>query len=56
MRSDRAIFPKFCGNNDKRWLWLRFCNFGAVGVVFVLFRDSSYALGVFDNLVLFSFL
>ena len=55
MRSDRAIFPKFCGTNDKVWLWLKFCNCGAVGVVFVLFRDSSYVFGVVDNWLLCSF-
>ena len=24
MRSVRAIFLKFCGTNDKGWLWFRF--------------------------------
>ena len=56
MRSDRAIFLKFRCTNDKGWLWLRFCNCGAVGVVFVSFRDSSHAFGVVDNLVLYSFI
>ena len=56
MRSDRAIFLKIRGNNDKGWLWLKFCNVGAVGVLFVLFRDSSYASGVVDILLLYSFI
>ena len=56
MRSDRAKFPKFRGTNDKGWLWLRFCNCGAMGVIFVLFWDSSYVFGVVDILVLFSFI
>ena len=56
MSSDRAIFLKFRGTNDKEWLWLRFCNCVAVGVVFVSFRDSSYAFGVVDNFVLYSFI
>ena len=56
MRSDRAIFRKFRGTNDKWWLWLRLCNCGAVGVVFVPFRDSSYAFVNFDSLVLYSFI
>ena len=56
MRPDRAIFLKFRGANDQGCLWLGFCNCGAVGVVFVLFRDSSYVFGVVDNLVLYSFI
>ena len=56
MRSDRAIFLKFCGTNDKGWLWLRFCNRGAVGIVFVWFRVSSYVIGVVDILILYSFI
>ena len=46
------MFRKFRVTNDKGWLWLRF-----VVVVlwawhlYVSFRDSSYALGVFDILV-----
>ena len=56
MKSVRAIFLKFRGTNDKRWLWFRFCYCGAVGVVFVSFRDSSYVFGVVDSLVLFSFI
>ena len=56
MRSVRAIFLNFRGTNDRGWLWLRFCNCGAVGFVFVSFRDSSYVFGVVDNLVLYFFL
>ena len=56
MRCDRAIFLKFRGTNDRGLLWLRFCNCGAVGVILLLFRDSSYVFGVVDNLVLFSFI
>ena len=56
MRSDREKFLKFRGTNDKERLWLRVCNCGDVGVVFVSFRDSSNALGVVDNLVLYSFI
>ena len=56
MRSDRAIFLKFLGTNDKLWLWLRFCNCGAVVVVFIVFRDSSYVFGVVDSLILYSFM
>ena len=56
MRSGRAKILKHRGTNDKGYLWLRFCNCGAVGVVFVLFRDSSYVFGVVDNFVLFSFI
>ena len=46
MRSDRAMFLIFCGINDKGWFWLKFCDCGAVGVVFVLFCDPSYVFGV----------
>ena len=56
MRSVRAIFLKFCGTKNRGWLWFRFCNCGAVGVVFVSFRDSSSVFGVVDNLVLYSFI
>ena len=55
MRFARAMFLKFCGNNNRGWSWLRFCNCGAVVVVVVSFRDSS-VFGVVDNLVLFSFI
>ena len=55
MRSDWEKFLNLRGTNGKGWLWLRICNCGAVSVVFVSFRDSSYALGVVDNLVLYSF-
>ena len=48
MRSVRAIILKFCGTYDKGWLWFRFCSCGAVGVVFVLFCDWPYVLGVVD--------
>ena len=56
MRSVRAIFLKFRGTNDRGWLWFRFCNFGAVGVLFLSFRDSSYVFGVVDSLVFYSFI
>ena len=56
MSSDRAKFLKFRGTNDKGWLWLKFCTCVAVGVVFVSFRYSSYAFGVVDNFVLYSFI
>ena len=55
MRSLRAIFLKFRGTNDKGWLCFRFLNCCAVGIEFVLFRDSSYVVGVVDSLVLYSF-
>ena len=48
MRSVRARFLKFRGTKDKGWLWFRLCNCGAVGVVFVLFCESSYVFGVVD--------
>ena len=56
MRSVRAKFLKFCGTNDSGWLWFMFCNCGAIGIVFVSFRDSSYVFGVVDKLVLYSFI
>ena len=56
MRSVRAIILKFLGTYDRGWLWLRFCNCGAVGVVFGSFRDSSYVFVVVDSLVLYSFI
>ena len=56
MRSVSAILLEFRGTNDRGWLWLSFCNCGAVGVVFVSFRDSSYVFGVVDSLVLYSFI
>ena len=56
MRSVRAIFLKFSGTNDKGWLWFRLCTCGALGVVFVLFCESSYVFGVVDSLVLYSFI
>ena len=56
MGTDRAIFRKLRGTNDKGWLWLRFCNCVAVGVLFVSLRDSSYAFGVENNFVLYSFI
>ena len=56
MRSVRAIDLKLRGTNDRGWLWFRFYNCGAVGVVFVSFHDSSYVFGVVDNLVLYSFI
>ena len=55
IRSVRAMFLKFCCTNDKGWLWFRFCKCGAVGIVFVLFCESSYVFGVVDSLVLYSF-
>ena len=33
-----------------------FYNCGAMGVVFVLFRDSSYVFGIVDSFVLYSFI
>ena len=51
-----AIFLNFRGTNDKKWLWFKFCICGAVGVVFVLFCESSYVFGVVDNLVFYSFI
>ena len=56
MRSVRAVFLKFSGTNDKGWLWFRLCTCGALGVVFVLFCESSYVFGVVDSLVLYSFI
>ena len=56
MRSVRAIFRKFRGTNDKGLLWFRFCSCGAVGVVFLLFRDSSFVFCVVNSLVLYSFI
>ena len=50
------MFLKFRGTNDKGWLWFRLCNCGALGVVFVLFCESSYVFGVVDSLVLYSFI
>ena len=49
MSSVRAIFLKFRGNNEKGWLWFRFCS---CGVLFVLFCEWFYAFGVVDSLVL----
>ena len=56
MRSVRAMFLKFRSTNDKGWLYFRLCNCGAVGVVFVLFYESSYVFGVLDSLVLYTFI
>ena len=56
MKSVRAMFLKFCSTNDKGWLWFRFCNCGAVGVVFVLFCESSYVFCVVDSFVLYFFI
>ena len=42
------------GTNDNGWLWCRFGNWGAVGVVFVLYCDSSYVSGLVDTFVLYS--
>ena len=56
MRSVRAIFLKFYGTNYKGWLWFGLCNCGAVGVVFVLFCELSYVVGVVDRLVLYFFI
>ena len=55
MRTVRAILLKFYDTSDKGWLWFTFCSCGAVGVVLVLFCESSYVLGVVDSLVLYSF-
>ena len=56
MRYVRAMFLKFRSTNDKVWLYFRLCNCGAVGVVFVLFYESSYVFGVLDSLVLYTFI
>ena len=56
MRSVGARFLKFCGTNDKGWLWFRLCNCGALGVVFVLFCESSCVFVFVDSLVLYSFI
>ena len=56
MRSVSAMVLKFCGSNDKGWLWFRLCNCGAVSVAFVLFCESSYMFGVVDSLLLYSFI
>ena len=53
------MFLKFRGTNDKGWLWFRFCNCGAVGVVcvvIVLFCETSYVFDVAQSLVLYSFI
>ena len=54
MRFVRGKFLKFRVTIDRGWLWFRFCNYGAVGVVFVLFCESSYVFCVVDNFVLYS--
>ena len=56
MKSVRAMFLKFRGSNDKGWLWFRLRNCGTLGVVFVLFCESSYVFVVVDILVLYSFI
>ena len=45
------MFLKFRGTNDKGWLWFRFCSCGAVGVLVVLFCESSNLFDVVDSLV-----
>ena len=44
------------GTKDNGWLRLIVCNCGAVGVVLVVFWESSYVLGVIDSFVLYSFI
>ena len=50
-----ANFLKFRGTSDMGWLQFKLGSCGAVGNVFVLFRDSSYVFGVVDNFVLYFF-
>ena len=56
MRSVRAKLEKFHVTIDKRCWRFRFFSCGAVGVVFVLFCESSNVLGVVDSLLLYYFI
>ena len=51
-----AKFLKFRGTSDSGWLRFKLGSCGAVGNAFVLLCDSSYAFGVVDNFVFYSFI